>query len=104
MAIESITGRLNGLSSIKPVKKAEVDDQNQVPARGVKHEQDGVATSTVIQDFKKAVELSPASSVDLDRVNSIKKAIAEGSYQINPEKIAKKMIEFEQLSPPHDST
>jgi negative regulator of flagellin synthesis FlgM len=99
MAIESITGRLGSLAPVKPIKKAETDDQKQVSARTVKHE-DEIAASTVIRDFKKAVESSPASAVDVDRINAVKKALAEGNYQIDAEKIAKKMIEFEKLLPP----
>jgi negative regulator of flagellin synthesis FlgM len=103
MAIESITGRLSSLAPIKPVKKAEADDQKQVLAKSADHES-GVVASTVIHDFRKAVESSPASVVDVDRINAVKKALAEGNYQIDAEKIAKKMIEFEKLLPPEDST
>lgn len=103
MAIESITGRVNNLSPIKSVKKVEIDEQKQVPASGIRREDDAAET-TVMQGFRKAVELSSASTVDVDRVNSIKKAIAEGSYKIDAEKIAKKMIEFEKLLPPDKST
>jgi negative regulator of flagellin synthesis FlgM len=102
MAIESITGRLSSLAPIKPVKKAEADDQKQVLAKSADHES-GVVASTVIHDFRKAVESSPASVVDVDRINAVKKALAEGNYQIDAEKIAKKMIEFEKLLPPEDS-
>lgn len=103
MAIESITGRLSSLAPIKPVKKAEADDQKPVSAKVADHH-DGVVASTVIQDFRKAVESSPASVVDVERINAVKKALAEGNYQIDAEKIAKKMIEFEKLLPPEDST
>jgi negative regulator of flagellin synthesis FlgM len=103
MAIEPITGRLSSLAPVKPVKKAETDDPKQVSAKTVKQEGDMVA-STVIRDFKKAVELSPASAIDVDRINAVKKALAEGTYQIDAERIAKKMIEFEKLLPSADST
>ncbi|MBL1265133.1 flagellar biosynthesis anti-sigma factor FlgM [Candidatus Methylomicrobium oryzae] len=99
MAIEPIAGRLSSLAPVKPVKKADADDQKQVSAKTVKHEDDTLA-STVIRDFKKAVELSPAATLDVDRINAVKKALAEGKYQIDAEKIAQKMIEFEKLLPP----
>ncbi|EIC29539.1 MULTISPECIES: flagellar biosynthesis anti-sigma factor FlgM [Methylomicrobium] len=99
MAIEPIAGRLSSLAPVKPVKKADADDQKQVSAKTVKHEGD-IPASTVVRDFKKAVELSPASTFDVDRINAVKKALAEGKYQIDAEKIAQKMIEFEKLLPP----
>lgn len=102
MAIESITGRVSNLTPIKPAKKAEVDDQRQVSASGIKQE-GVVAETTVIQGFRKAVELSSPSTVDVGRVNSIKQALAEGSYQIDAAKIAKKMLDFEKIMPPDDS-
>lgn len=103
MAIESITGRLSSLAPIKPVKKAEADDQKQVSANATAS-QDGVVASTVMADFRKAVESSPAAVVDVDRINAVKQALAEGSYRIDAEKIAQKMIEFEKLLPSEDST
>jgi negative regulator of flagellin synthesis FlgM len=102
MTIESITGRLSSLAPINPVKKVEADDQKQVSAKAANHEaanyEGGVVASTVMQHFRKAVESLPASSVvDVDRINAVKQALAEGSYQIDAEKIAQKMIEFEKL-------
>ena len=99
MAIESITGRVNNLPPIKAVKKADVEDQKQMASARAKHE-DGVAETTLMQGFRKAVESSSASTVDLDRVNAIKQALAEGRYTIDAEKIAKKMIELEKAFPP----
>ncbi len=103
MTIESITGRVNTISPITSVKKAEVDDQKQVQASGIKKE-DRVEQTTVMQGFRKAVESTSASAVDVDRVDSIKKAIAEGRYKIDAENIARKIIEFEKSLPPDEST
>lgn len=91
------------MSPIKPVKKIEVNDQKQVTAKSVKQDDD-VAVTTVIQGIKKAVESSSGAGVDMDRVNAVKKAIVDGSYKIDAEQIAKKIIQFEKLMPPDDST
>jgi negative regulator of flagellin synthesis FlgM len=52
------------------------------------------------QGIKKAFEASPSIAiVDADRVAAVKKALADGSYQINAERIAGKMIQYEKLMP-----
>ncbi|WP_020565723.1 flagellar biosynthesis anti-sigma factor FlgM [Methylosarcina fibrata] len=103
MTIESIKGRTNPLSPIKPVQKIEVNDQKQVTAQSAKPDHD-IAVTTVIQGIKRTVDSSSGAAVDMDRVNAVKKAIADGSYKIDAEQIAKKMIQFEELMPPEDST
>ncbi len=44
-----------------------------------------------VEQLTKAVEAVP--DVRLDRVQALKKAIQEGTYRVDPEKIAQKMIE-----------
>ena len=97
MAIE-ITGRTNSPTPIKTAPKAGVEGEKKV-AVNTPENRDVVALTTATQEIKKAVGSSSASPVDIDRVNSIKTALADGSYQINAEKVAKKMIEFEKLMP-----
>jgi negative regulator of flagellin synthesis FlgM len=43
------------------------------------------------------VENSASSAINQERVASIKKAIAEGQYHIDPQRIAQKMIDMEDL-------
>ncbi|HEY8218640.1 MAG TPA: flagellar biosynthesis anti-sigma factor FlgM [Methylobacter sp.] len=97
MAIE-ITGRTNGPAPIKTAPKAGVDGEKQVTIASPEKD-DVVALTTATQEIKKAFGLSSALPVDIDRVNTIKKALADGSYQINAENVAKKLIEFEKLMP-----
>ncbi len=57
------------------------------------------------QEIKKAFELSSSVSIiDVDRVAAVKKALADGSYQVNAEKIAEKMIQYEKLMPQDNRT
>jgi negative regulator of flagellin synthesis FlgM len=44
-----------------------------------------------------AAELAAQSSVDAARVRELKSAVANGSYQIDPVKIAKKLIDTDSL-------
>lgn len=98
MAIESITGRTRTPLTTKPVQKTEIDSGNKATKQAEKS--DSIAITGIAQGIKKAVELSASVDVvDVERVASVKKAIAEGSYQINAEKIAKKMLQFEELLP-----
>lgn len=97
MVIE-ITGRTNSTAPIKTALKAGVDGEKNV-AVTASTEQDDVVALTATQEIKKAFVSSATSPVDVDKVNAIKKALADGSYQINAEKVAKKLIEFEKLMP-----
>lgn len=98
MTIQSITGRTFTPTPIKTPTKAEVDGEKKPSVNGVERD-DSVAITAMAQDLKKALESSSVALVDVDRVASVKKALADGSYQINAERIAEKMIQFEKLMP-----
>lgn len=103
MAIE-ITGRTNSPTPIKTPTKAEVVDVEKKVAVTNTEKTDSVALTITTQEIKKAFGSSSASSVDIDRVNSVKKALADGSYSINAEKVAKKLIQLDKLMPQDNST
>jgi len=99
MTIESITGRTQTPGVIKTAPKAEIDGEGKASVKNTE-KNDSIAITTIAQGIKKAFESSSAaSSVDLNRVSSVKKALADGSYPINAERIAKKMIQFEKSMP-----
>ncbi len=102
MAIE-ITGRTGGPTFIKTPAKTEVDGEKKAAATSPEKD-DSVALTSTTQQIKKAFGSSSASPVDIDRVNAIKKALADDSYSVNATKVAQKLIQFEKLMPPENST
>jgi negative regulator of flagellin synthesis FlgM len=102
MTIESITGRTHAPLTIKTAPKAEIDSGKKASVKSAERN-DSIAITDMAQGIKKAVEsFSSVTIVDVDRVAAVKKALADGSYQINAEKIAEKMIQYEKLMP-HDN-
>jgi negative regulator of flagellin synthesis FlgM len=99
MTIESITGRTHTPLTIKTSQKAEIDSGKNAPVKSAERN-DSIAITDMAQGIKKAVESSTSVNiVDVDRVATVKKALADGSYQINAERIAGKMIQYEKLMP-----
>lgn len=101
MAIE-ITGRANSPTPIKTPSKAEVDGEKKV-AITTTEKSDSIALTAATQEMKKSLG-SATPRVDIDRVNAVKKALADGSYSVNTEKTAKKLIQFEKLMSQENST
>jgi flagellar biosynthesis anti-sigma factor FlgM len=103
MAIE-ITGRANIPTPIKSAPNAGVDGEKKFAAKNNTEKDDSIELTSATQEIKKAFVSSSAVPLDINRVNALKKALADGSYPINAEKIAKKLIQFEQLMPHENST
>ncbi|MDO9169684.1 MAG: flagellar biosynthesis anti-sigma factor FlgM [Methylobacter sp.] len=101
MAIE-INGRMNSPVPLKTTPKTGVDSGQKVAVAPTKKD-DSVALTNATQAIKKAFGSSSSSPVDTDKVNSIKKALADGSYQVDAEKVAKKMLQLEKLMPQENS-
>ncbi|WP_340121022.1 flagellar biosynthesis anti-sigma factor FlgM [Methylobacter svalbardensis] len=102
MAIE-INGRMNSPVPLKTIPKAGVDGEQKAAVTPTKKD-DSVALTNATQEIKKALGSSSASPVDIVKVNSIKKALADGSYKVDAEKVAKKLIQLEKLMPQENST
>jgi len=103
MTIESITGRTHTPPTIKTTPKAEIDSGKKASINSAESN-DSIAITAMAQGIKKAFESSPVTIVDVDRVAAVKKALADGSYQINAERIAEKMIQYEKLMPQDNRT
>ena len=100
MTIESITGKTHTPLTIKTTPKNEIDSGKKASIKGAESSNDSIEITATAQGIKKALESSSAATiVDVDRVAAVKKALADGSYQINAERIAEKMIQYEKLMP-----
>lgn len=98
MAIESITGRTHNPITPKTDQKIETGEAKSAPLKRSTEKNDSVAFTAIAHEIKKAFESSSAApAVDIDRVNAVKKVLADGNYPINAEKIAQKIIQFEKL-------
>ena len=93
MSIE-IIGRTNSPTFIKPPPKAEVDGEKKVAVPNTV-KSDSIALTSVTQEIKKAFGSSSASPIDSGRVDTVKKALADGSYSIDAKQVAKKLVQFE---------
>lgn len=101
MTIKSIAGGTHAPLTIKTTQKAEIDSGNKASAKSAERN-DSIAITAMAQGIKKAFESSSGAIVDVDRVAAVKKALADGSYQVNAERIAEKMIQYEKLMPQND--
>ncbi len=98
MTIESITHRTQTALNLKVATKT--DSSAEVTSISSVEKNDSVAITSVAHGIKQAVEASSSGSyIDVNIVTAVKSALANGSYQINPESIAKKMIQHESLMP-----
>jgi negative regulator of flagellin synthesis FlgM len=98
MTIESITSRAQTPLTLKTPTKT--DTSIGITLIPSVEKNDSVAITTVAQDIKQAVASSSSgSNIDINKVTAVKNALANGSYQINAESIAKKMIQYESLMP-----
>jgi negative regulator of flagellin synthesis FlgM len=78
-----------GAAGKSGVNKAQTDSQ-QVPPQG-----DNVSLSDKAKNLKELeASIKSQPDVDKEKVERIKAAIADGSYSVNSEKVAQKMLEF----------
>ncbi|MDT4290375.1 flagellar biosynthesis anti-sigma factor FlgM [Methylomonas sp. MO1] len=94
MAIDPITSK--SVSTPLPAKSAVKDSAEfkEKPVSGAST--DTVNITTTALDIKSATASSAAAPVvNEDRVAAIKAAVQDGSYQVNAERVAEKMLQFE---------
>jgi negative regulator of flagellin synthesis FlgM len=94
MAIDSIGGRIpNNPATTKLT--AQNSTQNQTVQSGAI---DKVETQ-ITDKIKTALASSTEPPVNSERVTNIRQAIADGSYQVNADRVAAKMLQFEKSLP-----
>lgn len=97
MAIENITGRMRVPLTPGASPKAELDNAQKAAAKQT-GAADSVAITATAQELKKTLESSSSATlIDIERVSAVKKALADGTYQVDAEKIAEKMMQHENL-------
>lgn len=98
MAIEPLTSRHNAsVTSSKSVSK----EGGTARSASLKPTSEQAADfKTITQEIKKALESGAASSViDEARVERVKAALQNGSYEINAERIAEKLLQLDHRLP-----
>lgn len=96
MPIESINNAVtNPVLPNKSAKKDSVDSKGQPPGATTTLD-DTVSINAMTQGFKQSAELTPpVQVVNEAHVAKIRTALQDGSYEINHERLAKKMMQFE---------
>lgn len=99
---------INDINGINPSKvPGSADDakiKQTVDQPAAQQESGKPSTTDTVSLSDNAVQLGklenspvPAPVVDAQRVEQVKQAIKEGSYDIDPEKIADKLMQFESI-------
>ena len=95
MAIQSLTGKINtpvSVSNIKQTKKSEGSgtQMSKLPTT------DSVAITATAKKMTETIGPSGEKApINEEKIEGIKKALENGTYSINAESIAKKMIDME---------
>ena len=88
-------GRSNETSSVKQAKE-NLEGSTSAPQTGVNTDR-----VTLTQNLSMVAELEQKAqgidSSNAERIASLKAAIADGSYQVNSQKVAEKFLQSEQL-------
>ncbi len=99
MAINSINGKSN--NSVQPAL-TKTDKQEKPQASSIEASGDTLDIAQITQDIKKALESSATTPViDNQKVDAVKQALQNGSYQIDADRIAQKLMQFDH---PFEST
>jgi len=95
MAIQSLTSKANNV--VLPSKPTQSEKVTNTNSQANEKAKDSVDITAVAKEITKAFETSKSTPViNEERVNAVKKALDEGTYPINAEKIAAKMVQMER--------
>lgn len=98
MAIESINGK--AFSTVVPAKTAAKDLVEAKDKSAGAVDTDTVNITATAQGLAEAAATSAsAPAVNEDRVAEIRAALQSGTYSFDPERIARKMLQFEDKLP-----
>lgn len=95
--ISNINGPINGANVQTPNKGAKESSATSSVASSSKASADQVDISSAQSLEKIRESLASEPVVDRQKVETVKQALQDGTYKINSENIAVKLIEFEQL-------
>ncbi len=95
MTIQPVAGKQNNV--VSPSKSTPNEKVQNTQVKTTAKAKDSVDITTVAKEITKAFESSKTTpAIDEKHVKNVKKALMDGSYPINAEQIAKKMIEMER--------
>lgn len=95
MTIQPLTGKPNNV--VSPSKSAQNEKVQNTNVQTTEKAKDSVDITTVAKEITKAFESSKSTpAINKERVEEVRKALAEGTFPINAEKIAEKMIQMER--------
>lgn len=95
MTIQSVSGKANTIAFAS--KSAPNSKIKGTEPQATEKPKDNVDITAVAKEITKAFESSKTTpAINEERVQAVKKALAEGNYPINAEKIAEKMIQMER--------
>jgi len=89
--------KLKSQNANQTVKQETVQNQAQTQASNKPQAKDSVSLTQQAQQLHKIKEkLTNTSSIDQEKVDSIRKAISAGEYKVDPQKLAANMAKFEE--------
>lgn len=93
---QKIDGGITANAQLRPVAPAKTTPAGDSPARPVEAADSLRLTgeATNLQALQR--ELSNAPAIDNARVQAVREALENGSYRINPEAIAQRMLDLDQ--------
>ena len=95
MTIQPLTGKQNHV--VSPSKSSVTEKAQNTNVHTTKKADDNVDITTVAKKITQAFESSKTTpAINEKRVEEVRKALENGTYPINAEKIAEKMIEVER--------